>query len=195
MDFHRRFFPMNTRRPDSSAVLSGSLLLAHPSLLDPHFRRTVVLLSTHDADGAMGVVLNRPMGKSLGDLDPAFALGALSQVPLFEGGPVQTSQVILCAWRPHPEQDGYQLMFGIDPEKAGELSAEEGVYLRAFLGYAGWTGGQLESELKGNTWVVSPLVADLLDDTPDERLWRDLLGQIDHEWKLLANEPEDPSLN
>ena len=186
---------MNTRRPESSAVLAGSLLLAHPALRDLHFRRTVVLLSTHDADGAMGVVLNRPMGKSLGDLDPAFAMGALAKVPLFEGGPVQTSQVILCAWRPHPEQDGYQLMFGIDPEKATELSSEEGVYLRAFLGYAGWTGGQLENELKSNTWLVSPLVADLLDDTPDERLWRDLLGQIDHEWKLLANEPEDPSLN
>jgi putative transcriptional regulator len=187
--------PMNARRPESSAVLAGSLLLAHPALNDPHFRRTVVLLSTHDADGAMGVVLNRPAGKCLGELDPAFALGALAQVPLFEGGPVQTSQVILCAWRPHPEQDGYQLMFGIDPEKASELSGEEGVYLRAFLGYAGWTGGQLENEMKQNTWVMSPLVADLLDDKPDERLWRDLLGQIDHEWKLLANEPEDPSLN
>ncbi len=186
---------MNARRPESSAVLAGSLLLAHPALKDPHFRRTVVLLSTHDADGAMGVVLNRPAGKSLGELDPAFALGALAQVPLFEGGPVQTTQVILCAWRPHPEQDGYQLMFGIDPEKATELSQEEGVYLRAFLGHAGWTGGQLDNEMKQNTWVVSPLVADLLDDKPDERLWRDLLGQIDHEWKLLANEPEDPSLN
>jgi putative transcriptional regulator len=186
---------MNARRSESSAVLAGSLLLAHPALKDPHFRRTVVLLSTHDADGAMGVVLNRPAGKCLGELDPAFALGALAQVPLFEGGPVQTSQVILCAWRPHPEQDGYQLMFGIDPEKAAELSQEEGVYLRAFLGYAGWTGGQLDNEMKQNTWVISPLVADLLDDKPDERLWRDLLGQINHEWKLLANEPEDPSLN
>ena len=195
MDFHRRPSSMNTRRSESSAVLAGSLLLAHPALKDAHFRHTVILLSTHDADGAMGVILNRPMGKSLGDLDPAFAMGAIAQVPLFEGGPVQTSQVILCAWRPHPEQDGYQLMFGIDPEKAAELAGEEGVYLRAFLGYAGWTGGQLEHELKGNTWLVSPLVADLLNDTPDERLWRDLLGQIDHEWKLLANEPEDPSVN
>ena len=193
MDRRRR--PMNARRPESPVAPAGSLLLAHPSLRDPHFRRAVVLLSSHDADGSMGVVLNRPLGKSLGELDPAFALGALAKVPLFEGGPVQTTQVILCAWRPHPEQDGYQLLFGVDPEKAAELSGEEGVYLRAFLGYAGWTGGQLEEEMKRNTWVVSPLVADLLDDSPDERLWRDLLGQIDHEWKLLANEPEDPSRN
>ncbi|MBW8781564.1 MAG: YqgE/AlgH family protein [Verrucomicrobia bacterium] len=186
---------MNERRSASSPVLAGSLLLAHPSLRDRHFRKTVILLSTHDNDGAMGVVLNRPLGKSLGELDSAFAAGALAGVPLFEGGPVHTSQVILCAWRPHPDQDGYQLMFGIDPQKAEELIAEEGVHLRAFLGYAGWTGGQLEEELKHNTWLVSQLVADLLDDQPGENLWRELLGQIDQEWRLLANEPEDPSLN
>ena len=86
-------------------------------------------------------------------------------------------------------------MFGIDPQKAEELIADEDVHLKAFVGYAGWTGGQLEGELKQNTWLVSQLVADLLDESPDERLWRELLGQIDHEWKLLANEPEDPSLN
>ena len=49
--------------------------------------------------------------------------------------------------------------------------------------------------MQRDTWVISPLVADLLEDSPDEQLWRDLLGQIDDEWKLLANEPEDPSLN
>jgi putative transcriptional regulator len=67
--------------------------------------------------------------------------------------------------------------------------------MRAFLGYAGWTSGQLEDELRRDTWVVSPLVADLLEDAPTDQLWRDLLGQINDDWKLLANEPEDPSLN
>lgn len=179
----------------SSAVLGGSLLLAHPSLREETFKRTVILIASHDADGAMGVVLNRPAHKSLGDLNDEFATSPLAGVPLFEGGPVQPTQLILCAWRPHPDQDGFQLMFGIDPEKATELKDVEGVHLRAFLGYAGWSGGQLENELKHDTWVVSPLVADLMEDMPDERLWRDLLGQIDDEWKLLANEPEDPSLN
>jgi putative transcriptional regulator len=186
---------MSTRHPDSSAVLGGSLLLAHPSLKDDNFKHTVILIASHDNDGAMGVVLNRPLEKNLGDLSEEFAAGALADVPLFAGGPVQPAQVILCVWRPHPENDGFQLMFGIDPERATELIGEEGVHMRAFLGYAGWTGGQLEEEMQRDTWVVSPLVADLLDDSPDEQLWRDLLGQIDDEWKLLANEPEDPSLN
>jgi putative transcriptional regulator len=186
---------MSTRRPDASSVLGGSLLLAHPSLKDDHFKHTVILIASHDSDGAMGVVLNRPMEKNLGDLSEEFAAGALADVPLFEGGPVQPAQVILCVWRPHPETDGFQLMFGVDPERATELIGEAGVHMRAFLGYAGWTGGQLEEEMQRDTWVISPLVADLLEDSPDEQLWRDLLGQIDDEWKLLANEPDDPSLN
>ncbi len=183
------------RHSDPSAVLSGSLLLAHPSLREETFKHTVILIASHDSEGAMGVVLNRPLAKCLGDLNAEFAMGALAKVPLFAGGPVQPSQVILCVWRPHPENDGFQLMFGIDPQRAEELMHEHGVHMRAFLGYAGWTGGQLEEELQRDTWVVSPLVADLLEDAPDEQLWRDLLGQIDDEWKLLANEPEDPSLN
>ena len=186
---------MSARNPDSSSELGGSLLLAHPSLRDPNFKRTVILIASHDSEGAMGVVLNRPLGQCLGELNTEFGLSGLAQVPIFSGGPVQPTQVILCVWRPNPESDGFQLMFGIDPQRAEELVNEEGVHMRAFLGYAGWTAGQVEEELERDTWVVSPLVADLLEDSPDEQLWRDLLAQIDDEWKLLADEPDDPSVN
>ena len=171
------------------------MLLAHPSLRDENFKHTVILIASHDSEGAMGVVLNRPLDRCLGELNTEFGLSGLAQVPLFAGGPVQTTQVILCVWRPNPESDGFQLMFGIDPQRAEELVNEEGVHMRAFLGYAGWTAGQVEEELERDTWVVSPLVADLLEDSPDEQLWRDLLAQIDDEWKLLADEPDDPSVN
>jgi putative transcriptional regulator len=86
-------------------------------------------------------------------------------------------------------------MFGIDPEKAAELQHEGGLHLRAFLGYAGWSGGQLENELRQNTWVISPLMADVLDLDQDETLWRAILAGIDYQWKLLAGEPDDPSRN
>ena len=186
---------MTARNPDSSSELGGSLLLAHPSLRDENFKHTVILIASHDSEGAMGVVLNRPLDRCLGELNTEFGLSGLAQVPLFAGGPVQPTQVILCVWRPNPESDGFQLMFGIDPQRAEELVNEEGVHMRAFLGYAGWTAGQVEEELERDTWVVSPLVADLLEDSPDEQLWRDLLAQIDDEWKLLADEPDDPSVN
>jgi putative transcriptional regulator len=186
---------MRERSSADAGALAGSLLLAHPSLQDGNFRRAVILLSAHDANGAMGVVLNRPLGKRLGQLTAEFALGPLAHVPLFKGGPVETEQLLLCGWKEHEDGTGFQLMFGIDPLKAVELQAEKGVHLRAFLGYAGWTGGQLENELKHNTWVVSPLVTDLLQNDQDETLWKTILGNISDEWKLLANEPEDPEKN
>jgi len=186
---------MRERSSNKPNALAGSLLLAHPSMRDENFRRAVVLLSSHDEKGAMGVVLNRPLDKRLGQLNAEFALSPLSNVPLFQGGPVQTEQLLLCAWKFHADQGGFQLMFGIDPNKAIELVEEEGTHLRAFLGYAGWTGGQLENELKQNTWVVTPLVAQLMNEKPDKTLWRTILTELDHDWKLLVDEPDDPTLN
>lgn len=186
---------MRPRRTIPSGSLAGSLLLAHPALRDPNFKRAVVLLSAHDGDGAMGVVLNRPLHKTLGDLGDAFTFSPLSSVPVYSGGPVQNEQLILCAWRVNPEGDGFRLFFGIEPDKALELQAEDGVHLRAFLGYSGWSGGQLEGELQQNTWVISAIPSNLMDFGHDEALWRGILTDLNHEWKLLADEPEDPSAN
>src|SRR6185436_7404867 len=136
-----------SRRPRTRPALAGSLLLAHPALSDPNFRRTVVLLSAHDGGGAMGVVLNRPLTRRLGSLGGDFALGPLAGVPLFAGGPVATERLVLCAWHPQPERSALQIVFGLDPEKAAELHDRPGVVLRGFLGHAGWSRGQLEGEL------------------------------------------------
>jgi putative transcriptional regulator len=181
------------RRKVEKESFAGSLLLAHPTLRDPNFRRAVVLMSVHNSDGAMGVVLNRPLGKRLGELNGEFALGALAGVPLFSGGPVQPEQLLLVAWQ--SQDDGFRLHVGIEPDRAGQLALEEGTQLRAFLGYSGWSGGQLEKELKHETWVVSDMPADLLSYEQDERLWRVVLGALGERWRLLADEPEDTSLN
>lgn len=150
-------------------------------------------MSAHNADGAMGVVLNRPLGKHLGELNGDFALGALAGVPIFKGGPVQTEQLILVAWQ--PQEDGFRLHFGIEPDRAAQLATEEGTQLRAFLGYSGWSGGQLENELKQNTWIVTDVPAGLLGHAEGHEMWRDVLSGLGEEWRLLANEPEDTSLN
>ena len=184
---------MRERRQPKKESFAGSLLLAHPALRDPNFRRAVVLMSVHNSDGAMGVVLNRPLGKRLGELNGEFALGSLSGVPLFSGGPVQTEQLLLVAWQNQP--DGFRLHFGIEPDRASQLINEEGTELRAFLGYSGWSGGQLEKELKHETWIVTDVPSDLLTYKQDERLWRMVLGAMGEEWRLLADEPEDTSLN
>jgi putative transcriptional regulator len=186
-------FDVRERREVKVESFAGSLLLAHPSLRDPNFRRAVVLMSVHNSDGAMGVVLNRPLGKRLGELNGEFALGALAGVPLFSGGPVQTEQLLLVAWQ--NQSDGFRLHFGIEPDRAGQLATEDGTELRAFLGYSGWSAGQLEKELKHETWIVSDVPADLLTYKQDEGLWRLVLGALGEEWRLLADEPEDTSLN
>lgn len=175
------------------ANLAGSLLLAHPTLRDPNFRRTVVLMSVHTDEGAMGVVLNRPLNKRLGEINGSYAYGPLADVPVFSGGPVQLDQLILVAWQRHSE--GFRLHFGVEFDHAKELISDESTSIRAYVGYSGWEGGQLEGELRNNAWVVSPMMPDLLDQSPTEDLWRLVLGGISPEWKLLAGEPDDPSFN
>ncbi|ACB76908.1 YqgE/AlgH family protein [Opitutus terrae] len=184
---------MRESRKISRPSLAGSLLLAHPALRDPNFRRAIVLMSVHNAEGAMGVVLNRPMGKRLGELNGEFALGSLASVPLFHGGPVQTEQLVLVAWQ--PQEDGFRLHFGVEPERAMQLAAEEGTQLRAFLGYSGWGGGQLEAELKQKTWLVADMPAGLLEGPQDAAMWRSVVSSLGEEWRLLAQEPDDLSAN
>lgn len=182
-------------RGKAKPTLSGSLLLAHPGMHDPNFRRSVVLLSAHGEDGAMGVVLNRPLNKRLGELTADFAASPLAGVPLYQGGPVQAEQLILAAWQPESLEGGFKIHFGIDIERAQALLGGEGVRLRAFLGYSGWTRGQLDNELRHNSWVVASASANLLDQRDGEELWRAILGGISPMWRLMAGEPEDPKTN
>jgi putative transcriptional regulator len=184
---------MRERTATARRRLAGSLLVARPALLEPTFRHTVILMSSHSREGAMGVVLNRPLGRSLGEMDGAFALGPLASVPVFLGGPVQVDQMILAAWR--LQDDGFQLHFGLDPARATALAAEDNMVLRGFLGYSGWSGGQLEGELRRQTWVTTPIPPDLMAQNHDESLWRAVLRTVNWQWKIIADGPDDLSLN
>jgi putative transcriptional regulator len=180
---------MRSRPTSTFTSLAGSLLLAHPSLQDSNFRRSVILMSAHDAEGAMGVVLNRPAGRRLAQLSGDFALGPLADVPVYLGGPVEMERLMLAAWQ--SRDDGFQLHFGLEPDKARELLEREGVHLRGFLGYSGWSAGQLDGELARDTWVVEDVPEDLLDHPQNEVLWRKILGRKGGRWRLLADEPDE----
>jgi putative transcriptional regulator len=177
------------------ASLAGQLLLSHPALREPTFRRTVVLLSAHNDDGAMGVVLNRPLGRQLAELNTEFALGPLAGVPLYAGGPVSPEQLVIVSWQWLKDEGAFQLQFGLEPEKAAELMGTPGVVVRAFLGYAGWSKGQLENEMKHDTWFVAIVDGEQLEQADGVALWRNILGSLDPDLKLLANEPDDPTVN
>jgi len=152
-----------------------------------------VLMTAHGTEGATGMVINRPMNKRLGELGGDFALSRLAGVPLFKGGPVDTEKLILAAWR--AQAGGFQLHLGIDPEKADGLLGDDDTHLRAFFGYSGWGSGQLEKELEHNTWIVASAPADLFTQLGDVTLWRKVLGREGPEWRLLADEPDNPEAN
>ena len=175
---------------------AGNLLLAHPRLLDPNFRRTVILLSAYsEREGSVGVIFNRAIGQTLGEYDPDLATSTLASVPLFVGGPVATDQLILVAWKWSVTEGTFKLYFGIDGEKAQSIFKEDPAFqLRGFLGHAGWTEGQLDAELNEGSWLLSGCLA-ALNDEPSEIDWYDLLCQKRPELGFLANAPDDPSLN
>ena len=183
--------------PQESRDLSGSLLVAHPSLLDPNFRRTVVLISAYSSDsGVLGVVINRPMGKTLGDLDDGAEYGALADVKLYSGGPVNTSQMILTAWAFNRKDGMFKLYFGLSPEKAMELVEQDpSLELRAYLGYSGWGSGQLEDELAQSAWLVTSIDTEFVKQLSAKNLWLKLLTACEPDLRFIAEVPDDPSMN
>jgi len=176
--------------------MAGALLLAHPTMVDPNFRRSVVLLTAHsDEEGSLGVIVNRPLGKTLGEHDPGLSESDLAGIPLYAGGPVAASQMILAAWKWAPDDGTFKLYFGIDGDKARKLMQEHSGYqLFGFFGHAGWTEGQLDAELEEGAWLVAPLSQEM-DALQGEDVWRAILSHESPEMRLLADEPDDPSVN
>src|SRR4051794_15449029 len=122
--------------------LAGSLLVAHPNMLDPNFRRSVLFISAHDAnDGALGVILNRPLEKEVGDLVTETPPDGLAHLPVFLGGPVGKNQLMFAAFEWH-KGEGLKLNHSVDLEEANERVVADPGSIRAFVGYAGWSAGQ-----------------------------------------------------
>jgi len=181
---------------DGSAPSPGNLLVAHPSMLDPNFRKTVVFLTVHNsAEGSLGVIVNRPLDKTLGEFDSGLTASLLADVPLFEGGPVAPDKLILVAWKWVADVGTFQLYFGIDGEKAKQLFQEDPAYqIRGFLGHSGWGEGQLEGELQQGAWVLSGWRPEL-EKMQGVEAWRSILCHQNPAMKLLTDAPDDPSLN
>jgi putative transcriptional regulator len=173
---------------------TGQLLVAHPSMLDPNFRRSVLFISTHDAkEGAIGVILNRPLHKRVSEIAPDDAPAALAEVPVYLGGPVATNELMFAAldWK-----NGGALI--LDQSLAlGEASlpSDKRNAVRAFVGYAGWTAGQLERELEQHAWLLQKPDPAALAPERLPKLWFEIMRGLGPWFKLLAAAPDDPSLN
>ena len=176
--------------------LRGLVLAAQPELLDPNFQQALIFLADHSDDGAFGLVLNRPTGKCLGDLmtEPQ-ASDPVCRIPVCLGGPVQREKVLLAAFEKGGAGEEVQCRFDIGLEDVEEFLSCPDHWVRAFLGFSGWSEGQLEGELAENTWkLCEPSVA-LFDDRFAPNLW-DMFTSSDQRWRhLLSHLPKDPSRN
>ncbi|HZG35262.1 MAG TPA: YqgE/AlgH family protein [Gaiellaceae bacterium] len=172
-------------------MLKGRLLVAAPMLLDPNFHRTVVLVAEHGEGGAMGVVLNRPSETPVAEAVPE--LGRLAgDEPVFVGGPVATDSLLALAEVEDPEDASELVVADVGFVQDAEVAARRG---RVFVGYAGWSPGQIEAELHEEAWiVVAAEPDDVFSDAPAE-LWSRVLRRQGGALALLATLPPDPSLN
>ena len=177
--------------------LTGHLLVASPALLDPNFRRAVVLVTEHTEDGAAGLVLNRP--------SPVEVAGAVPQLEpvvddgeqVWVGGPVEPEAVLVLGEFLDPDDAAVPLFgsLGFPSLAAPEEIATTTTRRRVFAGCAGWMAGQLEAEVAEEDWILEPaLPDDAFTDDPEE-LWRDVLRRKGGIYELVSRMPEDPRVN
>ena len=174
--------------PESQTSLAGMLLVATPGLFHDSFRRTILYLAEHSLqEGALAYILNRPIEKTI----TIHCAAGQTEVPVFQGGPVQPESLILASlqWRAPANITAFR-------EFRDEQVEEEWLPgLRAFLGYAGWSPGQLESELRRKAWLVIPPTAELISTQVAADSWLGIMRQAGPIMRLMAEAPDDPSLN
>ena len=177
--------------------LRGKLVVASPALVDPNFARTVVFITEHNEDGAMGIVLNRPSETAVEAVVPPLAEIAGSE-PVYVGGPVQPEAIVLLAEFTDPDAAAWIVVADVGLASADTELEELAAAVRrgrVYAGYSGWGAGQLEAEMELDSWIVEPpLPAELFPDDPNS-LWSDVLARKGGQYALIARMPEDPSVN
>ena len=176
----------------------GKVLISRPYMVDECFGRSVVLLTEYSEKGAVGFVLNKPLGVNLGELTDQFPSGGGS--PLSMGGPVSLDTLhYLHTFGNIPGAgevvDGIYWGGDVDViRKFLSLSVMTPADIRFFTGYSGWSAGQLEQELETDSWLVGDIPAEkIIRPTPD--LWKEALKSLGDRYKIWADFPENPALN
>lgn len=184
------------------ATMESHLLAASPHMRDPNFARTVVLVLHHSADGAFGVVLNRPVGKSVkGLLDKVIKQPCPPELRIGLGGPLPSRMMAM-----HDDQSLREIeaMPGVymttRPMHLRQLLGQSQHQYRLFIGHAGWGPGQLEQELARGDWLtVAATIPQIFDQDVGGDLWRNVVRQIGRSLFLsllkIKHVPKDPSLN
>jgi putative transcriptional regulator len=167
-----------------SSVAKGVLLVASPSLVDPNFHQTVVLIVEHNSDGTLGLILNRSTNVLLSEALPGLAALKGTTHRLFAGGPVQPTLVLLLSRLKDPQPDMRSVFdsvyVGGTPEVLERIitQAKPTDRFRAFAGYAGWAPGQLGFEMLQGSWAVLPPETFNIFDQDPATLWPDSISRL-----------------
>jgi len=168
-----------------SMPTAGDVLVAGPLLLDPNFARSLVFLHEVGDEGALGFILNRPLGKTLGDIVNEPGLPKfLEPLPLYFGGPVQSDQFMLVLFLREPGGHRIHCDLSPDADQISEALDEGTGWLRAYIGYSGWTPGQLETECLQKDWQCTPSDEIMVNQDHIHGLW-DLYHRGDLRWQAL----------
>ncbi len=177
--------------------LTNHFLIAMPNLCDPNFFHTVTYICMHNEEGAMGIVINRPMDVDLGDVLEHMEIEAddprANRLPIFEGGPVQRERGFVI----HQPAGQWDAMLTIS-EDLGITTSRD--ILNAIangrgpnkvliaLGYAGWGAGQLEQEMAENAWLSTPADQHIIFNTPPEQRWQAAASRLGVDLTLLSSD-------
>lgn len=178
---------------------TGILLLSDPFLKDPNFARSAILLCEHTIDGSFGLVLNKKSNYLLSDLVEK-AIGI--NITVYDGGPVQPNTMHFIHRQPNLIPESIEVADGIfwggDFETIVTLLNEKSLSIndiRFFVGYSGWSEGQLAAEYEGKSWIVAEAKPALIFLNKEELIWKKSLATLGGEYAQMSNYPTDPQLN
>jgi len=177
--------------------LTDHFLIAMPTLDDPHFLQTVTYLCAYSREGAMGIVINRPLDLELGDIlshmDIDVPHSAAQRLPVYQGGPIQPERGFVIH-RPHGNWDA---MLKVTPDIGITTSRDILVAIAngtgpqqtlIALGYAGWSAGQLEREIAANAWLSTPADESVMFDVPIPKRWHTAAAHLGIDINLLSTQ-------
>jgi putative transcriptional regulator len=178
---------------------AGILLIADPFLKDPNFLRSVVFLCEHQEEGSFGFVLSRKYENTLNELIPELEDHPL---PVYYGGPVQVDTIHFLHQYPDQIPGGKEVLKGVywggDFDAVVDMiknSTIDSSKIRFFIGYSGWSSGQLNTEMQEKTWLTVKATRRLVFHKQYEEIWKNSLKELGGDYEMMVNFPIDPQLN
>ena len=185
--------------PDSFELTLGIVLISEPFSNDNYFKRSVVLLTEHSEEGSVGFILNKPIEARINEFINNFPK---CNAKVYIGGPVSTDTVHFLHSRkdlfPTSKKIGTDIYWGgsfTALKKAIKEKTIKDSELLLFIGYSGWDGNQLQSEIENNYWTATTISKEIIMSPNKDNIWKETLQNLGGKFKIWGNAPETPDLN